>query len=596
MAEFVSLKAPAHANGRTATTAPQAAHVARGGRPASLLRPAQPMGIPASPLPVQRKIEIGSSDHPLEHQADRAAHAAADLHANEPPTRSRSLAGPQLTQAPPLVHRVLSSPGQSLDSYTRAWAESAFQSGFGDVRLHTGPEAEESAAEVHAHAYTFGSHIVLGPGRNAGERPLIAHELAHVLQQREGAPPLLLRESWSERASKWYDQKKWGVYRAMIATAKAGNARTMNFLRSRVPSLPRSFQGPVGTMLDVVSFVLDMLMALDLAIIGLAVGFVEGIVGLVTGIIKLAYGLVKMTLDWLLSLVGMDEAYKQDIDDLINAVKNIPPGIKSMVETWLDKYKKATPEEQVLMGGELVGQIEAFIATFAFAGTKAGQGASLTLRTASETTQVLRTGELAVAPAKTVTLTIPGTVTRFGGEAPVVAAQAMAMSSHDSGSGGKKPKSPENPLKGASDKEIDKAVKDIKAEGEPTELQRHGQASTARKQKGLTGSAQSAHVAPRSAMRGVPGYSADDAFTKLLPRDVHRSMDAFWKSRFQAMQAAGQSNATAQEVFDVVAESIKRATGISPGLKTTLIERLKDELFIELKLKPADMVELPYKR
>jgi hypothetical protein len=152
------------------------------------------------------------------------------------------------------------------------------------------------------------------------------------------------------------------------------------------------------------------------------------------------------------------------------------------------------------------------------------------------------------------------------------------------------------PFSGATDEEIDEALSKMKADGEPIELQRHGQASTARKQKGVTGDMQSAHVTPRSAMRKVPGYDADDAFTKLLPSDVHRSMDAYWKSQFRAMQAAGKSTATAQEVCDVVAESIRRAVGISDGTKASLIARLQGELFMDLGLKPGDVVELPYAR
>jgi hypothetical protein len=63
----------------------------------------------------------------------------------------------------------------------------------GDVRVHSGPLAARSAESVAAHAYTVGSHVVLGEGAavtgTAGMR-LLAHELTHVVQQRAGnAPP-----------------------------------------------------------------------------------------------------------------------------------------------------------------------------------------------------------------------------------------------------------------------------------------------------------------------------------------------------------------------------------------------------------------------
>jgi len=45
---------------------------------------------------------------------------------------------------------------------------------------------------VNAHAYTFGNNIVFRSGRyepgTAHGRSLLAHELAHVLQQNSGAP------------------------------------------------------------------------------------------------------------------------------------------------------------------------------------------------------------------------------------------------------------------------------------------------------------------------------------------------------------------------------------------------------------------------
>jgi hypothetical protein len=68
--------------------------------------------------------------------------------------------------------------------------ESRFGADFSSVRVHTGSEAAQAARAVQAHAYTVGDDVVFGdgayqPGTPAGERTL-AHELAHVLQQRAG--------------------------------------------------------------------------------------------------------------------------------------------------------------------------------------------------------------------------------------------------------------------------------------------------------------------------------------------------------------------------------------------------------------------------
>jgi hypothetical protein len=55
---------------------------------------------------------------------------------------------------------------------------------FSDVRVHAGAAARASAAAAGARAYTLGSHVVLGAP--TADDQTLAHELAHVLQQREG--------------------------------------------------------------------------------------------------------------------------------------------------------------------------------------------------------------------------------------------------------------------------------------------------------------------------------------------------------------------------------------------------------------------------
>jgi hypothetical protein len=65
--------------------------------------------------------------------------------------------------------------------------EARFGRDFAHVRVHTGETAARSARAVAADAYTVGSHVVFAAGRyapwsSAGRR-LLAHELAHVMQQ-----------------------------------------------------------------------------------------------------------------------------------------------------------------------------------------------------------------------------------------------------------------------------------------------------------------------------------------------------------------------------------------------------------------------------
>jgi lipoprotein-anchoring transpeptidase ErfK/SrfK len=100
--------------------------------------------------------------------------------------------------APPVLHEVLGSPGHSLDDRTRAYFEPRFGHDFSKVRVHTDARAAESAHAVNALAYTVGSDIVFGkslyPPGTASGRNLLAHELAHTIQQSAGGRPSLQRQ------------------------------------------------------------------------------------------------------------------------------------------------------------------------------------------------------------------------------------------------------------------------------------------------------------------------------------------------------------------------------------------------------------------
>jgi Domain of unknown function (DUF4157)/Annexin len=94
--------------------------------------------------------------------------------------------------APPIVHEVLGSPGRPLERGVRGEMEARFGHDFSQVRVHTGERAAASAQAVSAAAYTVGRDVVFGAGaytpRTVAGRSLLAHELAHVVQQQGAAP------------------------------------------------------------------------------------------------------------------------------------------------------------------------------------------------------------------------------------------------------------------------------------------------------------------------------------------------------------------------------------------------------------------------
>jgi hypothetical protein len=90
-------------------------------------------------------------------------------------------------EAPSSAEEILHKPGMPLPPSLRLDMETGFGSDLSRVRIHLGPDAERSARDANAEAFTAGNHIVFGDGRYAPETPdgrwLLAHELTHVVQQ-----------------------------------------------------------------------------------------------------------------------------------------------------------------------------------------------------------------------------------------------------------------------------------------------------------------------------------------------------------------------------------------------------------------------------
>lgn len=90
----------------------------------------------------------------------------------------------------PILDLVSAGGGSPLEEPVRADMEARLGHDFGDVRVHTGADAQASARSVDAHAFTVGSDIVFqrdqyDPSSKAGQT-MLAHELTHVVQQRSG--------------------------------------------------------------------------------------------------------------------------------------------------------------------------------------------------------------------------------------------------------------------------------------------------------------------------------------------------------------------------------------------------------------------------
>jgi hypothetical protein len=188
------------------------------------------LSAPRFPGIIQPKLVVGDVNDPLEREADRVADhvmrlpagalsiapgppqlsrkcAVCEEEAQEPTPMQRKTAGGSgmVAEVPASVHNVLRTPGTPLDTADRAFLEPRFNRDFGKVRVHADEPAARSAAAVGAAAYTVGPHIAFAAGRYApatdSGRQLLAHELAHVIQQQHAVDPPLRRQPESAPAA-----------------------------------------------------------------------------------------------------------------------------------------------------------------------------------------------------------------------------------------------------------------------------------------------------------------------------------------------------------------------------------------------------------
>jgi hypothetical protein len=139
----------------------------------------------------------------------------------------------------------LKGGGQPLPESMRAFFEPRFGMDFSGVRVHTDAQAAGTANSVQAKAFTTGRNIVFGAGEYApysgGGRRLIAHELAHVVQQGAAGRPAVQRVSNSADTRLPAAQADALVYAAAadthIQSALINLAADTDLRRRNVPAL-----------------------------------------------------------------------------------------------------------------------------------------------------------------------------------------------------------------------------------------------------------------------------------------------------------------------------------------------------------------------
>jgi hypothetical protein len=150
----------------------------------------------------------------------------------------------------PSAHSAAPRPdsGQPLDPETRSAMESRLGQDFSQVRVHTDAASGNAAQALHAQAFTMGNDVFFGSGRYRSEPndPLLAHELAHVVQQRGGGTTASTAVSEDPKLEAQAERSEGGLLgpkpslghapRGLQRKPDAGSASTTNAPASHEPS------------------------------------------------------------------------------------------------------------------------------------------------------------------------------------------------------------------------------------------------------------------------------------------------------------------------------------------------------------------------
>jgi hypothetical protein len=109
----------------------------------------------------------------------------------------------QLSPRTPTAAALQTSGGEPLQPSIQSTLERSFDVDLRHVRVHADEHAHNTARNLSARAVTFGASIFLGPGESPSDLPLVAHEVAHVVQQ-QGAPAM---QPWTINQSDPYERE-----------------------------------------------------------------------------------------------------------------------------------------------------------------------------------------------------------------------------------------------------------------------------------------------------------------------------------------------------------------------------------------------------
>lgn len=151
---------------------------------------------------IQTKLQVNRGGDKYEKQADRMAEKMVNSNHKSPVlnkierVRSRIGFGAAPKESSAGI-RGLKGKGSAMSKPLREFFEPRMGVDLGNIRIHTGSNANRLASSLNARAFTHGRDIVFKdgqyrPGTKAGKK-LLAHELVHTMQQGQAGSPIIQR-------------------------------------------------------------------------------------------------------------------------------------------------------------------------------------------------------------------------------------------------------------------------------------------------------------------------------------------------------------------------------------------------------------------
>lgn len=165
---------------------------------------------------------FSATEHPVQRKCDACAREESSVQRKE----AGGIAAPATASVARHI-QALPGRGEPLAAPVRTFFEARLGADLGAVRIHRDAADAQSAAALHAQAYTVGQDIVFNhakyvPATDEGRR-LLSHELVHVLQQRSGRPGLQLSGEPNQAAPRAEQERVPGAGSA--AAERTGDQR-----------------------------------------------------------------------------------------------------------------------------------------------------------------------------------------------------------------------------------------------------------------------------------------------------------------------------------------------------------------------------------